>query len=508
MAYRKLSSKLDLELAWKRVKKDQYNDFIPDILELRDVDYDKTTTINKIKKELDRGYEPSDLLEIDVPKKGYTLRPGSNMIPEDRVVYQAVVDYVSSEVAEPPEDCVFSYRLNRSLKGNNMFQFWRDWWLKWRKKMRDIYSNGYCCLLRTDIAAYYEHIDQSILRNNILNGQVKDNRVLDLLDKLLRKWAPSDVKHIGIPQGCDASSFIGNLYLINLDKIMRRKNFNCFRYSDEIYVLTRDERSARKAIQLITHELRKLHLNLQDAKTDIITDPKRVEKEIGTEEEDKTKDFDYEFQRKRKKGEIEESEEEIVKRYKEVTRRSRAKEVDLSKFRWCINRLARIEDDKAVNFILKRFANFPFLADLCFVYLKLFANKKSVKGKIADFLTSQDNIYEWQEMWLLFTLSHARKLGEEQLKVVREIIEDKGKHWASRVAAIFVLGKLGDDTDRDWLMGLYSSEDNTRVKRAIAVSIHKLPKSARNKFYAEMENDSYDMKRLVQYLRGREIKTI
>lgn len=265
---------------------------------------------------------------------------------------------------------------------------------------------------------------------------------------------------------------------------------------------------ARKAIQSITHELRKLHLNLQDAKTDIITDPKRIEEEIGTEEEDKTKDFDYEFQRKQKKGRFEESEEEIVKRHKEVTKNGKAKKVDVSKFKWCINKLSKIKSDKAVNFILRRLADFPFLADLFFEYLQPFANRKSVKGKIAEFLTSKDNIYEWQEMWLLLTLSKARKLDSEQLKVLREIIKNGDKHWASRVAAILVLGKLGDNTDKNWLKGLYSDEHNNRVKRAIAASIHNLPKSARNRFYTEIENDSYDMKRLVKYLRQEKIETI
>jgi len=102
--------------------------------------------------------------------------------------------------------------------------------------MRKVYANGYRCLLRTDIAAYFEHIDHRILRTNILNGQVKEKQILDLLSKLLKRWAVSDVRHIGIPQGCDASSFIGNLYLINLDKIMKREGFKYFRYSDQIYI--------------------------------------------------------------------------------------------------------------------------------------------------------------------------------------------------------------------------------------------------------------------------------
>jgi hypothetical protein len=508
LKFKKLSKILNLELAWRRVQSDQYNDFVPDILELRDVDHDGTATLKNLRDKLDRGYEPSDLLEIDVPKKGYTLRPGSNMIPEDRIVYQAVVDFISSKVEEPPANACFSYRLSKKRYDRKMFQFWRPWWLKWRSKMRDVYDDGYRCLLKTDIAAYFEHIDQSILRTTILNGQVKDERLLDLLNNLLRKWAVSEARYIGIPQGCDASSYIGNLYLINLDKIMLREGFKYFRYSDQIYVLTKDEREARKAIQLITHKLRELHLNLQDAKTDIITKPEKVEQEIGTEEDDKIRDFDYTFERKPKTRKIEEPEEKIIMEYKKVTRNGKAKEVDVSKFTWCLNRLAEMRSDKAANFVLRRFSELPFLADLFFKYLQIFANRKCVKDKIVDFLSSQDNIYDWQEMWLLLTLSKAKKLDGKQLHVVRRIIRDKDRHWASRAAAIFTLGKLGDETDRLSLKSLYSDDDNLNVKRAIAVSVHSLPKAARNKFYSEIEKDSYSIKRLVKYLRQEHIETI
>lgn len=508
MPRKKLSNILDLELAWRQIKKDQCNDIIPDILEYKDVDRDRNTTITKIKEKLDRGYEPSELLNIDMPKKGYTLRPGSNMIPEDRIIYQAVVDFISSKVEEPPTDCVFGYRLDKNRQSNTLFKFWRPLWLEMRKKIREVYTNGHRCLLRTDIAAYFEHIDHSILKTNILNGQIREKHVLDLLDKLLRKWAVSDVKHIGIPQGCDASSYIGNLYLINLDKIMKREGFKYFRYSDEIYVLTKDEREARMAIKVITRELRRLHLNLQEAKTEIITDPEKVAKEIGSEEEDKTKDFDYEFQRKLRIDDVEESEEEIVRRYKEITRNGRAKKVDASGFKWCSNRLSKLSSDKAVNFILRRLAEMPFLTDLFFKYLQIFVNRKRVRERIVNFLTSQNNIYEWQEMWLLFTLSKANKLDDVQLDVIRGIIRDRSKHWASRGAAIVVLGKLGDDADKNWVRGLYSSENNNYIKRAIAVSVHSLPKSARNRFYHEIRRESYDMKRLAKYLKMEQIETI
>ena len=289
---------------------------------------------------------------------------------------------------------------------------------------------------------------------------------------------------------------------------MIREGFKYFRYSDQIYVLTKDEREARKAIKLITHKLRELHLNLQDAKTDIITKREKVEQEIGTEEEDKTRDFDYAFERKPKTKKIEEPEEKIIKEYKKVTGNGKAKEVDISKFRWCINRLLGMKSDKAVNFILKRFADLPFLADLFFAYLGLFANRKDVKDKIVGFLSSEDNIYDWQEMWLLLTLSKAKKVDNQHLKVVREIIKKVDKHWASRAAAIVALGKLGDDTDKIWLRDLYASEPSNSVKRAIAVSLHNLTKSSRNKFYSEIEKDSYHIERLVKYLKQEHIDTI
>jgi len=508
MASKKLSGLLDLELAWRRIKKDQYNDMVPDVIELRDIERDKKNTIDRIKKNLDSGYEPSPLIKIDVPKKGYTLRPASYMNPEDRIVYQAVIDYISKRCEEPPEDCVFSYRLDKNKRSSNMCKFWKPLWLKMRKLQREIYDEGFSCLLRTDITAYFEHIDYSILRTNILNGQVKNKQILDLLQKLLRKWAVSDVKYIGIPQGYDASSFIGNIYLINLDKLMKRGGFKYSRYSDEIYIFTKDMREARKAIKSITHELRKLHLNLQDAKTDIITDPYKVIEEIGTEEEDKTKDFDYEFQRQQENGKFEKSEADIIKKYKEVTRNGRAKKVDISKLIWCINRLTKIKSDKAVNFTLRRFADFPFLSDTFYRYLQQFANRKNVKSKIVEFLNSEDNFYEWQEMWLLFILSNSKKLDFKQLSALRSIIRSKDKHWASKAVAILALGKLGDDTDRIWLRDLYLSEHNDYVKRAISVSIHNLHKSARNKFYTEIENESDSCKRLVIYLRQELVETI
>jgi hypothetical protein len=38
-------------------------------------------------------------------------------------------------------------------------------------------------------------------------------------------------------------------------------------------------------------------------------------------------------------------------------------------------------------------------------------------------------------------VAKAKKLNKEHLDLVREVARNKDKHWASRLAAIFVLGK-------------------------------------------------------------------
>ncbi len=167
-----------------------------------------------------------------------------------------------------------------------------------------------------------------------------------------------------------------------------------------------------------------------------------------------------------------------------------------------------MKDDHAVTFMLNRLPDMAFLADLSFQYLSLFVNRKHVKEKLVAFLSSKDNIYDWQEMWLLFTLFKAKKLDNGHLDVIREIVKNKEKHWASRLAAVLVLGKLGDNADRNWLKGQYHSEDNPNMKRAIAVSLHALPKVAKNKFYSEIEDDSYSIGRLIKYLKQDSIETI
>jgi len=79
----------------------------------------------------------------------------------------------------------------------------------------------------------------------------------------------------GIPQGNEISSFLGNLYLVPLDRALTHFCGRCkakwFRYVDDVKVFTKSERDAREAVFVINEALRSLHLNLQGSKTEVLS---------------------------------------------------------------------------------------------------------------------------------------------------------------------------------------------------------------------------------------------
>jgi hypothetical protein len=82
-------------------------------------------------------------------------------------------------------------------------------------------------------------------------------------------------------QGNEVSSFLGNIYLIPLDRELirfcKKHNGKWFRYVDDVKVFTRSKEDARQAVFVINNALRTLHLNLQGSKTEILSGDMLIE---------------------------------------------------------------------------------------------------------------------------------------------------------------------------------------------------------------------------------------
>jgi retron-type reverse transcriptase len=242
---------LDLNKAFRRIEQDRRDDAWPDVVGYRDYKRGLIEYLSSIQETLRATnlYKASLPLCIDVPKKGYTLRPGVVPLIDDRIIYQAIADLLAPHFI--PEASVYSNR----LAGQNMDQMFIqgvELWVEFQNKVEE-YCQQYPYVVETDIAAYFDHINHNLLYSRI-HDLFKSNfdqntlkEICNLLRRLLRSWNIG-LKNFGIPQINDASSFMANLYLDELDKWLLAHRYISLRYVDDIRIFTENEPKARKAL--------------------------------------------------------------------------------------------------------------------------------------------------------------------------------------------------------------------------------------------------------------------
>lgn len=493
---------LDLDLAWKRVVNDSKNQFVPDFLDLKDYERNLSDNLKNLKSRLTADYEPLIPLIIDQPKKNFSLRPGLAINIEDRIIYQALVDFIAPEIEPHLSDCVYSYRLSNKPK-KYFFKKQTDQWLFFRDARRKCYlEEGYSYLLETDITAFYEHISHNKLIEN-LRDYITDEEILRSLEKLIGHWSRyTGIQGMGLPQNSDPSHFLSNFYLKYIDDtISRETSVDCkfLRFADDMCIFTRSKVDAKRILKILVRNLRKLHLNIQDKKTEIF-DATQIEKSID-EKQDIIEAINYGIDYETSTIEPT-SFEELVKLFEETIN---SDTFNKNHFKFCLNKFKKVKSDRAVDYLLKNLIESPDSAKLFIEYLSLFINDSDkIKNIISNFLSDPtSNIYEWQEMWFIILLMKANKLNKNQLNLIRKTVEDRNKHWASRAFAILTLGKHGDASDREYIKGQYLNETDIFLKKGILIACHKMNKAERNLFYRDaLKEKNPELNRLIDYLKS------
>ena len=123
-----LSDELNLDLAWRRYKRDQSD------MAFADHPYQDSLIesylerwIAELKSETDRNYTPSRSEIIDIPKPNFHLRPGSILKPKDATLYQALVHHSIDKIRERLLWSAAKYRFSYILKEDQTTPqwFWR-----------------------------------------------------------------------------------------------------------------------------------------------------------------------------------------------------------------------------------------------------------------------------------------------------------------------------------------------------------------------------------------------
>lgn len=503
---------LDLDQAFRHLWHDKRDDAWPDVVGYRDFEQHLAESKLLLEQALatPASYEAGACTCLDMPKKGFTLRPGLTPCIEDRLVYQAVADLYAPHFQ--PEETVYSHILTRQ-HSRPMFKPGVRLWKLFQDKVEE-YCSQYEFVVETDIAAYFDHVYHRLLLDRIEGifrtsmDRKARNVGKQLLRRLFGKWTGPVLKEFGIPQMNDASSFFGNVYLDELDKWASAHGYVCLRYVDDIRLFAPNEGAARRALADVVVKLRQMGLYVASAKTRI-----RPSNETASELSQRrsvTSELETAFD-----STLRSNVESVAPKVQElfVDLLADGDAVDDRLFRYCVNRLRRLKawgigdqqfyEDAAMR-VVAELQHAPHSTDTFVDFLSAFPDHEPMQAAVLDFLEGPYNVYPWQQMHLLELLLRC-DIAENLLGRVNQLacaVSTPQHHAACRSKAIMLRGKNGTYADRRDIRDHYRDEPHQCVRRAVVVGAQELQPGVRNNFYRSIEPDGPAISSIVGYVRS------
>lgn len=510
---KKISEIIDLEKAYKEVLYDERHgqDFLPDILHFLDSKKFKNQLLQQLKQELDNDtFQVRDLVTMDVPKDNFFIRSGARSYLKDLVLYRALANYIGLKTDKKLETSVFSSRFNHKKRE---VIHWSEQWLKFERAFWANYEKGFKYVLKTDTTAYFANIDINRLRKSIIaiigNSEEQQIAVKFLFDKMLRTWALKQRnKGYGLPQGGNASSILANLFFSHVDALFsRNRSIRYLRYSDDMRILAKNEIDARIALRTLIGELRRIGLDLNEKKTQILT-PFEVEQQLR---DPKRQDMEK-LRTIINSGNVVLIKQLAVPMLNDLFQGSFDAHNAFADrhLRFAINCFIRLREIyrgnsreiEAVGMkLIDKLKSLPGSAYTFAGFFGMFPYD-SFKKELLRFLKSRANIYEWQEMYIMDSLLRFQSFSQAQLQMFRDIAFDKDKHALTRSKALLLLGKFGNEHERQDLMNKFNEEADYLVKRAIILATQQLSIAQRNDFYSTVKQSDQEQGQLIDYIKS------
>jgi len=504
---------LDLGLNWKlalqRVAKDVRDDFWPDPLGFRDILGSDESVLGRLEPLL-KTYEPRKGVSYDVPKANFTIRDSICISPLDRLVYQALIDRLIITVDPRLSSGVFSHRL-RGPTAKWIFHSGVNQWKKFLDAVKtELVAKSESWLVITDLSQYFETIKFRELKRqleDVLSGELTPDlqHCIDALMGCLSTWSPYD--RYGLPQNIDASSFLGNVLLDRIDKLMERDGFPIIRYMDDIRLVVPSEADARKALMGLVSHLRDIGLGLNSAKTKVLApDSEHIQEHLLVADPEVTA-IEQAIDTKNR-TQVQQIVELLFRKAQSLLEGGKGGE---RIFRFCLNRIASLraygnldlpEGSSLTSGVLWLLVQRPAETDTFCRYLEVAPLTAEHYKEIERLLTCEPLcVYAWQN-FLLWRLASQRAIKTDSL--VRRAHALIAKDYASPdVAAVALyLGSCGDYADRQAIKKKLAMAAPGLVKRCLQIAIQELHKSERNAVYEDLARDDFAAEILAAHLRS------
>lgn len=342
---------IQFDLVLRHLRQDMRDDWYADCLEYQDFfdapDEAKIIIISLL-QEWNGVYRGERSVVRNVPKRGYGERYGLETDFFDRFIYQAVCSFLIPHYDQLLSHRVLSYRYDpHPLKPKYLFKPKINRWFTF-EGVTLTFARAGKYLLITDLSNFFENISRvqiiSELERSIPGIKITGPEKLQIrnaigtLDRLLEQWTFSG-SH-GLPQNRDASSFLSNILLSSVDRALAERGYDYYRYVDDIRIIADSEVHAKRALQDLIRQLRKVGLNINASKTEILAPdtPRERLAEYFPSQETTTNAINYMWQSRSRRLVM----KSISYIFNILTTCISSGETQSRQFRFAVNRVAQI----------------------------------------------------------------------------------------------------------------------------------------------------------------------